>query len=64
MVLTVADRKSMSLLEIPCRFLSDKPLNIMLCYICIALSIYGFAVASDILTDDFLFTLTGIVSIF
>lgn len=56
----------MSLLEIPCRFLSDKPLNIMLCYICIALSIYGFAVASDldILTDDFLFTLTGIVSIF
>lgn len=47
MVLTVADLKRMCLLEISGSFASDKiSLNLILCYVCVALSIYGCTVAS------------------
>lgn len=52
----------MGLLDISCRFSSDKPnLNLLFSYsyVCIALNIYGFTVASDlgILIHNFLLTL-------
>ena len=47
MVLTVTDLKSMCLLEIPGRFTNDKiSFNLILCYVYVALSIYGFTVTS------------------
>lgn len=46
MVLTVADLSNMCLLEISGRCTSDKvSLNLIPCYLCVVLSIYGFTVA-------------------
>lgn len=56
----LAEWNSVGLLEISCRFSSDKPnLNLLFSYVCIALNIYGFTVASDlgILIHNFLLTL-------
>lgn len=59
-VLTIAEWNSTRLLQISCRFSSDKPnLNLLFCCVCVALSIYGFTVTSDL--DILIFIISSLL---